>query len=106
MLELRLDVLRGGGGGGRGGRGYRGYREARRTPYVRRVRGRATSWRRAGGRRQNGGGGAAAGIVLQLQAQLARLALLLGLLPSERDLKQFVRRLRRQGGADKSRRTR
>lgn len=48
MLKLRLDV-HGGGGGGR--RGCRGYPEARRTRYVRRVRGRATSWRRAGGRR-------------------------------------------------------
>jgi len=57
------------------------------------MRGRTTSWRRAGGRRQNGGGGAAASVVLQLQAQFTRLALLLGLLPSERDLRQFIRRL-------------
>lgn len=48
MLKLRLDMH---GGGGGGGRGRRGYPEARRTRYVRRVRGRATSWRRAGGRR-------------------------------------------------------
>lgn len=48
MLKLRLDVN--GSGGGGGGR-RRGYREARRTRYVSRVRGRATSWRRAGGRR-------------------------------------------------------
>lgn len=83
LLELRLNMC---GGGGGGCRGRRGYRETCRTRYVRRMRGRTTGWCRTGGRRQNRSGGATAGVILQLQTQFARLALLLGLLPSQRDL--------------------